>query len=377
MFERNGVFTSLCFITIISFIIILSLIPTTERPFLTYFSALDTFDLSQNDTNMTNKVFNNSLPRTYRTHWFQAEECFVDQLRYYDGTQCSIPGCVLETNVFNADIVVFSHRDIPKTVIKKGKGQIWVFNTAESPYHTERPNKKWLKQFDISMSYMEESDIYVPFYGKLQKIQEPVIKNYTGILSKKTKDAVWVSSHCPTPSRREKLVEELSKYLKVDTFGRCGTKRCGKQYDNLKGCQDIFERDYKFFFSFENSLCKGYTTEKLFSLYLNRAHVIPVFNGPKDAGQYLPTETYINSQDFPSVGLLAKELIRIGSNETEYTSYLKEKDKFIPKSFRKIILDAQCALCRYVRDVYNGKKTRRNKSWFNVLNPDVYCTIGK
>ncbi|XP_062570004.1 alpha-(1,3)-fucosyltransferase C-like [Saccostrea cucullata] len=379
MFEKNGVFTSLCFITIISFVIILSLISTTQRPLLTYFSTLDTFDSSLNNTNtcMTNKVFNNSLPRIYRTHWFHAEEYFVQQLRYYDSTQCSIPCCVLETNVSKADIVVFSHRRIPKKVITKIKGQIWVFNTAESPYHTWRPNKEWIKHFDLSMSYMEESDIYVPFYGKLQKIQEPVIKNYTRILSKKTKDAIWVSSHCPTPSRREKLVEELSKYLKVDKFGRCGSKKCGKQYDNLNGCQSMFERDYKFFFSFENSLCKSYTTEKLFSLYLNRAHVIPVINGPKDAGQYLPKGTYINSQDFPSVSLLAKELIRIGSNETEYIRYLKEKDRFIPQSFRKTVLNAQCDLCKYVRDVYNGKKVRRNKSWLNVLNPDVYCTIGK
>ncbi|XP_062598314.1 uncharacterized protein LOC134259733 [Saccostrea cucullata] len=220
--------------------------------------------------------------RIYRTHWFQAEEYFVQQQRYYSGTQCSIPGCVLETNVSKADIVVFSHRRIPKQVIKKEKGQIWVFNTAERKVRTTlSPNKDWMKHFDLSMLYMEESDIYVPFYGILQKIQEPVIKNYTGILSKKTKDDVWVSSNCPTPSRREKLVEDLS-----------------------------------------------YTTEKLFSLYLNRAHVIAVINGPKDASQYLPKGTYINSQDFPSVRLLAKELIRIGFNETEYISYLMEKDNF-------------------------------------------------
>ncbi|XP_062618562.1 alpha-(1,3)-fucosyltransferase C-like [Saccostrea cucullata] len=325
---------------------------------------------------MTNKVYNNSLPRIYRTHWFQAEEYFVDHLRYYDSSKCSVPNCFLETNISNADIVIFSQKRIPKRVIKKEKGQIWVFDTAESPYNTVKPKKEWMKHFDLSMSYMEESDIYVPLYGKLLKVNDPVIKNYTGILSDKTIDAVWVSGHCPTPSRREKLVAELSKYLKVDTYGKCGTKKCGKQYDNLNGCQAMFERNYKFFLSFENSLCKGYTTEKLFSLYLNRAHLIPVINGPKDASQYLPTGTYINSQDFPSVSLLAKELIRIGSNETEYIRYLKEKDKFLPQPFRKTVFDAQCDLCKYVRDVYNGKKMRRNKSWHNVLNPDVYCTTG-
>ncbi|XP_061167206.1 alpha-(1,3)-fucosyltransferase C-like [Saccostrea echinata] len=326
---------------------------------------------------MTVSVSNNSYSRIYRTFWFQAEGHFVDHLRYYDSSKCSVPNCILETNISNADIVIFSHKRIPKRVIKKEKGQIWVFNTAESPYHTVQPNKEWMGLFDLSMSYMEESDIYVPLYGKLQKVKEPVIKNYTGIFSKKTKDAVWVSGHCPTPSKREKLVEELSKYLKVDTYGRCGTKKCGKQYDNLNGCQSMFERDYKFFFSFENSLCKGYTTEKLFALYLNRANLVPVINGPKGAAHYLPKGTYINSQDFASVSLLAKELIRIGSNETQYIRYLKEKDKFIPQPFQKTVFDAQCDLCKYVREVSNGKKVRKNKSWLNVLNPDVYCTMEK
>ncbi|XP_061179079.1 glycoprotein 3-alpha-L-fucosyltransferase A-like [Saccostrea echinata] len=315
--------------------------------------------------------------RQYRTYWIKMEPYIANYLKLNNNSRCSVPNCILTDNISNADIVVFSHQHIPKSTLNKREGQIWVFYSAESPYHTHRPNKEWMDRFDLSMSYMDDSDIQESMYGEFKKRQTVLKRNYSGILINKTKDAVWVSSHCVTPSRRENLVKDLSKYLSVDTYGGCGTKKCGGQYDRLPKCQSLFEANYKYYFSFENSICKQYTTEKLRNLFLHSATLIPVINGPNDASRYIPKGTYINSQDFANASSLAKELKRIGSNEAEYIRYLTEKDKYTVQTVAEIVPITQCTLCKYLVDIEKGKKTRKSNSWFKILDPKVFCTVPK
>ncbi|RXG61965.1 Alpha-(1,3)-fucosyltransferase C, partial [Armadillidium vulgare] len=48
----------------------------------------------------------------------------------------------------------------------------------------------------------------------------------------------------------------------VDIYGRCGPLNCSHSED----CYETFEKEYKFYFSFENSICHDYITEKLFNV---------------------------------------------------------------------------------------------------------------
>ena len=54
---------------------------------------------------------------------------------------------------------------------------------------------------------------------------------------------------------------ELAKYIGVDIYGSCGTKRCPRNSDQ---CFDMLNKDYKFYLAFENSNCKDYITEKFY-----------------------------------------------------------------------------------------------------------------
>lgn len=56
---------------------------------------------------------------------------------------------------------------------------------------------------------------------------------------------------------------------------------------------------------------------------------IPIVRGAPNAGDYLPQNTYISTSEFKSPQELAAFLKKIGSDETRYISYLKEKDKFL------------------------------------------------
>ena len=81
---------------------------------------------------------------------------------------------------------------------------------------------------------------------------------------------VWIVSNCKTQSKREEYMDELSKYIKVDVFGKCGnfTHKC---HNYLNGsCTNNMMEGYKFYFAAENSLCKEYFTGKNHSsIYLS------------------------------------------------------------------------------------------------------------
>lgn len=75
----------------------------------------------------------------------------------------------------------------------------------------------------------------------------------------KTKKVAWLVSNCSPANRRREYAYELSKYITVDIYGKCGTKKCPKNK-----CINWIAEHYKFYLAFENSNCKDYITEKFF-----------------------------------------------------------------------------------------------------------------
>ena len=106
-----------------------------------------------------------------------------------------------------------------------------------------------------------DSDIIV-HYGYLQERTVAVKKNYTEIVAKKSRLAAWLVSNCQTHGLREKYVKLLTKHILVDSFGACSKSKCPRRFDN--SCFEMISKEYKFFFAFENSICKDYISEKFF-----------------------------------------------------------------------------------------------------------------
>ena len=84
-------------------------------------------------------------------------------------------------------------------------------------------------------------------------------------------------------------------------------------------CEKIIENKYKFYLSFENSLCSDYVTEKLFrKLSLD---IVPVVMGGADYNKKAPPKSFIDVMDFESPGHLAEFLLDLDKNDEEYLSY--------------------------------------------------------
>lgn len=97
----------------------------------------------------------------------------------------------------------------------------------------------------------------------------------TDFYKSKTNFAVAIISNCRASNNRLKYINELSKYVPVDLYGKCGNKTCPG--NNRRDCKQSLAADYKFYLSFENSICRDYITEKFFlTLTFN---IIPVVMG--------------------------------------------------------------------------------------------------
>jgi Glycosyltransferase family 10 (fucosyltransferase) C-term len=72
----------------------------------------------------------------------------------------------------------------------------------------------------------------------------------------------WIVSNCNAANQRYEYAVELSKYISVDIYGSCGKLQCSHKGGN--NCNELLNKQYRFYLAFENSNCKDYITEKLY-----------------------------------------------------------------------------------------------------------------
>ncbi|XP_065559857.1 alpha-(1,3)-fucosyltransferase C-like isoform X2 [Artemia franciscana] len=186
----------------------------------------------------------------------------------------------------------------------------------------------------------EDSDIFVP-YGAIKRREKRVIREYKNFTKKNL--VAWMVSRCETAGRREDYIEELNEYIQVDVYGRCGNNKCPKEH--WKECYDMIQNNYKFYLSFENSLCKDYVTEKLFNIL--QYDVIPVVYGSADYNRILPPYSYINALD-NSPSELANLLKDIGNDAIKYQRYFNWKEEYDLHVYDNslFVKHAFCQLCK-------------------------------
>lgn len=220
--------------------------------------------------------------------------------------------------------------DLPK---EKFFNQKWILYNIESPMANRRWDdinllRKMAPHFDITMTYRLDSDIPIP-YGRITN--NPNNSNISIAIDykQKTKQIAWFVSNCESFSRREDIVEKIGQHITIDVYGKCGTLSCptgGEHFYKNEACYEMLSKNYKFYLSFENSLCVDYVTEKLFNI-LNY-DVIPVVYGGANYTHILPANSYIDVRNFTSAQQLVDYLNYVGDNEAIYKSYFEWRKDF-------------------------------------------------
>ena len=231
-----------------------------------------------------------------------------------------------------------------KFPVNRTASQFWIAVTRESPYTVGTADYRLFNgAFNATAMHLTTSEVFFT-YGYYFKRTHPLRSDIQSINVTRPKMAAWFVSHCRPPSKRDRFAEKLQKYLPVDIYGRCGPLKCSKKGDD---CYKMLERDYKFYLSFENSLCTDYITEKVWNIL--KLNVVPVVRGGGDYKATLPPGSYINVEDFSSVKALADYLLMLSKNDVMYRQYFEWKKEFEVVSGNSLF----CQVCAFLNRFSN------------------------
>ncbi|NPA71212.1 MAG: hypothetical protein GXO35_00155 [Gammaproteobacteria bacterium] len=255
--------------------------------------------------------------------------------------------------------------------------QIWIFYCLESPLTVQRKIRGTNNKYNLTITYLNdpETDI-VTRIRKLKPPLNPILASE--VVQRKSRTAVWPVSNCDgASSQRNEYARQLSSYVDLDVYGRCGNLSC--PIEDKSNCYSQFEADYYFYLSFENSVCEQYITEKVYSAL--RRHMIPVVLGGGDYKRLLPPTSYIDVRDFNSPRHLADFMIYLQSNTSAYLEYFawKAKASHYIERFERLApshgkTGAFCRLCQILHD-----RTYKYKKDFNLeryWSAERWCVSG-
>lgn len=283
--------------------------------------------------------------------------------------QCLVNKCLITSDLDEADAIIFQNADVLVEPAKSRRSnQIWVAYLLESPENTfdKRFSRAYRgrHEFNWTATYRSDSDIvapyskFVPFDHRLQDYlllssnesnlgsKQIINQNYLKasdthktLIKGKQNKVVWFASNCNSQNNRLEYARELSKYIQVDIYGKCGNFTCNKWNQTL--CLQMINKNYKFYLAFENSNSREYITEKLYRNafgYNDLDHLmLPIVLGAprQDYEKLVPPKSFIHVDDFESAQDLANYLMLLDSDDALYYSYFRWKTmgRFIDTKF--------------------------------------------
>ncbi|KAI0229129.1 Alpha-(1,3)-fucosyltransferase C [Lamellibrachia satsuma] len=247
-----------------------------------------------------------------------------------------------------SDILLFHMRDPITLPPHRRPHQKWVFSLQESPVHTYINVARFQGLFNLTMTYARSAE--VPWmYGHCEPLSPTAQSTYNATVNYaagKKYLVAWFVSHCRTASRRETYAEALQEHVNVHRYGCGGGHKCPK--GNVARCYGrLLNDDYKFYLSFENSLCRDYMTEKLWRIL--QINTVPIILGYANNTDLLPVHSYIDVRDFASPRHLADHLKLLDANDTLYNEYFRWREAYTCREgdTRAAQGRTACILCRH------------------------------
>jgi hypothetical protein len=263
--------------------------------------------------------------------------------------KCSFKNCFASSDLHDynsSDAALISLLHMRPLPTWRPPAQKWFIFIMESPVRHFLQGKKYNNIFNATITYRKTSEIYHP-YGETFR-RETVLAERSIDFKSKVKMAAWFVSNCKTGSKREFFVKELQKYIPVDVFGKCGEFKCPRFQHPPDPCLQLLNTTYKFYLSFENSICKDYITEKVWNIL--KLDIIPVVLGGANYTLFMPPHSYIDIKDFSSVKELGEYLMNM--DEVEYNKYFEWKRIYVISTR----LSFYCKICQYLNE--NENKTK-------------------
>lgn len=152
--------------------------------------------------------------------------------------------------------------------------------------------------------------------------------NPDATLKSKRRFCTFVASNENAKERIE-LFHILSKYKTIDSGGNTLNNIGYCVHDKIE-----FLQSGKFSIAFENASYPGYTTEKIYDVFITDS--IPIYWGNPKIDRDFNSKSFINANDFENWNDLANYVIKVDKDDTLYKRILSEPrfvNNKIPKEF--------------------------------------------
>ena len=282
--------------------------------------------------------------------------------------QCQVKSCLLSFNksdapFSDAGILNWEKQHSPVT-FKRPRDQVWIFIQHEAPV-SYKPKKLQAAHnyFNWTMTYSEQSDLPLPYGAlKLKSLDSMYQRNYLAVSKNKTKDALWIVSHCPTLSKREQYVDILKQYVNIDILGKCGQKwDCGHAHNHEAGdCFSILNSTYRYYLAFENVLCTDYITEKFYENYKYDIIQVSRAGDNKHRPNKLDKNVYVSTEDFKDAHELGRYLRSLSLDKEKYAKILSEKDRYEAVPYVELLKERMCEICMRLNKLDDYKKVYKD-----------------
>ena len=232
---------------------------------------------------------------------------------------------------------------------RKYPGQAWVAWSMESKVnYPSMADPRFMKHFDITMTYESGSDIWVPYLpdaGLWQAALASAIPAKT-----ESAPAVHFQSAGLDRSGRTAFVTELARHIGIDAYGRHRPNRTIEGLDLGRQTKIETVGRYRFCLALENSIAPDYVTEKIFDALL--AGTVPVYLGAPNVGDFVPSNSYIDATSFASPAELAAYLHHLVETPQAYEAYFAWRSKPLPDPLaarqRQLETPPRCRLAELV-----------------------------
>ena len=203
---------------------------------------------------------------------------------------------------------------------------------------------------------------YIDQLGQMDNImrQRPFEEIRADWRSKKKFCCMLVSN--PHAKKRINFFHKLSQKRHVDSGGRYLNNVGGPVKDKYE-----FIKDYRFVFSFENSVHPGYVTEKIVDPLFS--YSIPIYWGSPNVEVDFNKNRFINYADFPDEDSLIERIIEIDENEELAMKILSEP--VFPGNVVPVFLREENVLV-FLKGIFNNRYNivpvaKTNKQWIHSL----------
>ena len=171
--------------------------------------------------------------------------------------------------------------------------------------------------YAIGFNFLSFGDRYIrmPFYTAygVRQLAAPKVIVPEVVLNRKF--CSFVVSNAKGAPERERFFQLLSEYKQVDSGGRYKNNVGGPVPD-----KNDFIKNYKFNIAFENSMCDGYTTEKIMEPML--VNSVPIYWGNKLIDRDFNPASFVNVSSYSSLEEAVEHIVRLDQNDNEYLSLL-------------------------------------------------------